>query len=87
MIGVTTLSTFTMLADMGWSISPACRQLFWVHYVDVGLTCCIAAYVLGSAVAAAPSSIALAALGLAAWDACLVRARVLLAHALMTCVS
>jgi bacteriorhodopsin len=71
MIIVTMLSTFTMLADMGWSISPACRQLFWIHYVDVGITTCLAAIVLGTAVAAPASSIALAALGFAAWDVCL----------------
>jgi bacteriorhodopsin len=68
---VTMLSTFTMLSDMGWTVSPACRQLFWIHYVDVGITSCLAAAVLGSAVAAPASSIALAALGLAAWDVCL----------------
>jgi bacteriorhodopsin len=60
-----------MLSDMGWIISPACRQLFWIHYVDVGVTSCLAAIVLGSAVAASPSSISLAVLGLAAWAACL----------------
>jgi bacteriorhodopsin len=71
MILVTMLSTFTMLADMGWSVSPACRQLFWIHYVDVCVTSCLAALVLGSAVAAPASSIALAVLGLAAWGVCL----------------
>ena len=71
MVVTTMLCTFTMLSDMGWIISPACRQLFWIHYIDVGITSCLAAYVLGSAVAAPPSSISLAALGLAAWDVCL----------------
>ena len=71
MIIVTMLSTFTMMADMSWFVSPACRQCFWIHFVDVGITACLAAYVLGSAVAAPAASISLAALGLAAWDVCL----------------
>ena len=68
---VTMLSTFTMLSDMGWTISPACRQLFWIHYVDVGVTSCLAAFVLGTSVGSSAPAVALAVLGFAAWDVCL----------------
>ena len=48
-----------------------CSQLFWIHYVDVGITSCLAAVVLGTSVGSSAPAVALAVLGFAAWDVCL----------------